>query len=1009
MIQALKKGQILDSGFEILEVKDLAELEAIGIWARHQKSGAEVFHVLNDDSENLFGFSFATAPDDSTGVAHIIEHSVLCGSKNYPLKDAFLVLAQGSLQTFLNAWTFPDKTVYPASSINERDYFNLMGVYGDAVFRPTLSEWTFMQEGHRFEYAEDKLSITGVVYNEMKGNYSSLDSYAGDWSIRAVLPNTAYDFDSGGDPDCIPGLSWEQFKEFHRSRYSPANCKVFLAGNIPTEKQLTFLNDKFFSSLPAGKAAAPVSKVEAWTEPRAFTVVCPAGAETKSTVLLSWLCGDSTDPMETLSLGALVETLLGHDGSPLTRALIDSGLGEDLSPATGLEGEIRESVFCAGLRGVDGKEKETETLILGELERLAKEGIPKEEIEAALLSMEFSHREIRRSGGPFSLVWMRRSLRGWLHGANPWSSLLFAPYFAELKQKLASDPHYFEKLIKKYFIDNPHRACVIIKPEKDFLEKKEAALSGMLAEKEASLSTAEKEAIQKKSAELLRIQEESDSPEALSTIPHLSRKDLSAEIEKVPRDLYTANGTPVLAHPLFTNGITYADLAFPVDVLEPEDYPWLPFFSRAVVSVGLPGLDYGEVSSLLAQTVGGFHATLQGGTSAPGAAKAAVFPSGIFDIGGRDWLVYHLKALDEKFGSSLDLALRLVSEADFTDLKRIRDLAVEMKNDADSSLAPAGHMFASLRSSRGCSRAKLIDEIWGGLDSILFAHRLVEMGSAEIRDRLVSIRDRLVGGGMLGNLCGSSSSIEKGLGELGQRFGRFGAPRPRKAANAEASAFAPHSSLPLGLSGRPEVFSSPSLQVGFASFTLPAAPFGSKGQAAELVLSHLLSTGALWETIRMKGGAYGAFAQSDNLEGVFAFSTYRDPDPQRSLEAFSSIIKELATPMGAWDENDELEKAIIGSYSKETRPRTSAEKSLSDFYRFLYGIEDRHRSKRLKSLVAVSGNDISAALERLAASIDSNTATGGKGPFPHPVIIAGRTEAEKAAAQLGTGVTELPV
>jgi Zn-dependent M16 (insulinase) family peptidase len=298
--------------------------------------------------------------------------------------------------------------------------------------------------------------------------------------------------------------------------------------------------------------------------------------------------------------------------------------------------------------------------------------------------------------------------------------------------------------------------------------------------------------------------------------------------------------------------------------------------------------------------------------------------------------------------------------------------------------------------------------MWGGLDSILFAHRLVEMDNAEIKDRLVSIRDRLVKGGILANLCGGSGSIEKALGELGPRFGRFGAPRPRNAANAEVSAIAPYSSLPLGFSGGPEVFASPSLQVGFASFTLPAAPFGSKGQAAELVLSHLLSTGALWETIRMKGGAYGAFAQSDSLEGAFAFSTYRDPNPQRSLEAFSSIIKDLASQSGAWNENDELEKAIIGTYSKETRPRTSAEKSVSDFLRFLYGIGDHHRSERLKSLVAVSGNDIDAALKRLAASLGGSTAKGDS-PFPHPVIIAGRPAAEKAAAQLGTGVTELPV
>ncbi|MDR2731551.1 MAG: insulinase family protein, partial [Treponema sp.] len=413
-------GKILDSGFKILDVVDLQELHASGIWAKHEKTGVEVFHVLNDDNENLFCFGFKTFPQDNTGAAHILEHTVLCGSERYPLKDAFLVLAQGSLQTFLNAMTFPDKTVYPASSTNEHDYFNLMSVYGDAVFHPLLSQWSFMQEGHRKEFSKDgKLSITGVVYNEMKGAYSSLDTYAGHWSIKAIMPNTPYDFESGGDPRAIPQLTWEGLKEFHRSRYSPANCRIFLAGNIPTEKQLAFLSDKFFSGAEGGEACKTIEKTERWNTPKIIHIPCPAGSESKPTVFISWLCSDVTDTYESLALAALTEILLGHDGSPLTRALIESGLGEDITPVSGLEGEIRETLFTAGLKSVkcgtaEKAGKQVEQLILNELKRLVSEGIPEEEIEAALLSMEFSQREIKRANGPYSLVWMRRSLRGWL-------------------------------------------------------------------------------------------------------------------------------------------------------------------------------------------------------------------------------------------------------------------------------------------------------------------------------------------------------------------------------------------------------------------------------------------------------------------------------------------------------------------------------------------------------------------------------------------------------------------
>ncbi|MDR2717593.1 MAG: insulinase family protein, partial [Treponema sp.] len=442
----LYKGQMLDSGFTIIDIVDLAEMQATGIWARHEKCGVEVFHVVNDDSENLFAFSFATSPEDNTGAAHILEHSALCGSERYPLKDAFLVLAQGSLQTFLNAWTFPDKTVYPASSVNEHDYFNLMSVYGDAVFRPLLSEWTFMQEGHRYEFAQDgKLSITGVVYNEMKGAYSSLDAYAGLWSVKAVMPDTPYSFESGGSPEHIPALSWEGLKDFHRRRYSPANCRVFLAGNIPTEKQLAFLNDRFFSLTDGGAALPPVAKQKRWTAPEQFRVPCPAGAssddDSKPTIFLSWLCCDAVDTSENIALVALTEILLGHDGSPLMRTLIESGLGEDITPVSGLESELGETLFVAGLREVAGTVEEmgkkVEDLILGELRRLVTEGIPQGEIEAALLFMEFSQREIKRSHGPFSLVWMRRTLRTWLHGGKPWDGLLLTPALESLKQRFA--------------------------------------------------------------------------------------------------------------------------------------------------------------------------------------------------------------------------------------------------------------------------------------------------------------------------------------------------------------------------------------------------------------------------------------------------------------------------------------------------------------------------------------------------------------------------------------------
>jgi Zn-dependent M16 (insulinase) family peptidase len=1000
MKTTLQAGQVLDSGFEILELVDLAELKAAGIWARHQKSGAQVFHVYHEDPENLFAFAFATPPEDSAGAAHILEHSVLCGSRDYPLKDAFLVLAQGSLQTFLNAWTFPDKTLYPAASVNERDYFNLMSVYGDAVFRPLLSEWTFMQEGRRLVFSpEGELSLTGVVYNEMKGAYSSQDAYAGLWSVKAVLPDTPYAFESGGDPDHIIDLTWEKLRDFHRTRYSPANCRIFLAGNIPTEKQLAFLSDRFLDSLPPGLAAAPIPKTLRWQAPRDIRVPCPPDPP-QATVLLSWLCADSTDPVETAALAVLTDALLGHDGSPLTRALIESGLGEDLAPSTGLEGELRETIFTAGLRGVNlegtpGTEKKIEAFILETLGNLAREGIPPEEVEAALLSLEFSTREIRRAGGPYSLVWLRKAMRGWLHGAKPWETLLFLPVFAEVKTRLAENPRYFESLIQRYFLDNPHRALVVLEPREGYLEQKDRDLAERLGRIEASMTEDERRGLREKTAALERIQGEGEDPVALASIPHLSRGDLSPEIETIPREIRDARGVPVLTHDLFTNGITYGDFAVPLDVLDPRDYPWLPFFARVVVSMGVPGMDYGEVSSLLARRVGGFYATLHCGSALDGTGETPALPKGTGDILGRDWLIFRLKALDEKVEPALDLVLRIIAEADFSDLRRLRDLAAEMKNDLDAGLAPGGHQYAASRGGLRFSRGRAVGEVWNGLGQIGFAHTLAAMDPGELSRNLGNIRDRLLSAGMILNFTGSAAALENIQGIIRRDWGRFGPPGPRNPASAEAAPF-----LALAEAappGRAEVFASPSLRVGFAALVLPGASITNPGEyAAEIVMAHQLSTGALWEDIRMKGGAYGAFAFPDGVEKVFSFSTYRDPDPLRSAAAFPAILEAAAkTPLSG----ETLEKTLIGSFAGETRPRTSAEKGFADFLRFLSGIEHWRRQETLRALIAVTPEAVMEAAARIAARRE--------GSFP--VIIAGAGEARTAAGRLGVAAKDLPV
>jgi Zn-dependent M16 (insulinase) family peptidase len=455
-----------------------------------------------------------------------------------------------------------------------------------------------------------------------------------------------------------------------------------------------------------------------------------------------------------------------------------------------------------------------------------------------------------------------------------------------------------------------------------------------------------------------------------------------------------------MTHELFTNGISYGDFFLPLDVLSPNDYPWLPLFSRTVVSLGLPGMDYGEVSSLLARTAGSFYAGLQSGAALHGAPASIALPTGTLDLRGRDWLSFRLKALDEKVPDALDLILRIITEADFSDRRRIRDLVLEMKNDMDASLAPAGHSYAAGRASCRISRSRAVEELWNGVTQLEFVHTIAAMDTAEICRKLGSIRDALIHrSGLLVNITGNAAAIKGAREGIARRFSAFGAPRPRTLHPSDA---APFFAMVQGEAPQTEVLSSATLQVGFAAMTLPGASLHTQKAAgvvtagAEAALAHWLSTGALWEDIRMKGGAYGAFANSDGVEGSFSLSTYRDPGPLRSLLAFPAILKEAAQTI---PDEEALTKAVIGTFSKETRPRTAADKGLAGFLRFLYGIEDHHRRGKLESIVSITGEELAAAAEHLAAAAQDAPAA----------VIAGTAEAEKAAAKLGAAIRVLPV
>jgi Zn-dependent M16 (insulinase) family peptidase len=950
--------------FELLSDHELPEYRGRGLWFRHRATGCEVFHLRCEDEENTFAFGFRTPSRDSTGAAHIVEHSVLCGSEDYPVKDAFLVMARRSLATYLNALTYPDRTIYPASSAVEADYFNLMSVYGDAVFFPRLEEETFRQEGHRLAYDQSgKLALSGVVYNEMRGDYSSADSLLGTAAVSSLFEaGHPYSFDSGGDPACIPSLSYGRFLDFWAEHYSPANCRVFLYGNIDTGRQLDFLDGNFLSRAnPRRKrpqtAVEDAPLVPARGEARRLSIACPpeAGTEGTTSILVNWLLPPCESPQDLLAIELLAELLVGHDGSPLAVALRESGLGEDLSPHTGLDTNYRQPIFSVGLRGsAAGLEEKVENVIIESISDFASTPPAAGRLDEALHSINFANREIRRGSGTYGTRLMTRAYRTWIRGNSPEEGLAFDLPIAELEARIARDPGYLPGLARSCFLENRHRTTVTALPDAAALAKAEKALAAGLATREAALAPEEAVAIRRADEELAARQAAPDRPEDLARLPRLRSREIPKEIDLVPREKDSILFCDASIHPLFTNGIVYLDLAFPLARLPQGALPWLPLLSRFMSGAGLPGIPYSEMASRLARYSGGFGAMLEAGTAlAPEEGQSSRQPVA--------YMIFRLKALAGRFPKALELALSLLAGADFGDRKRLGDVLAEYGNDVVAALVPAGSSFALARAASAWSEALAIEDSWRGMGQFSFVNGLRKAEAIDpTAERLSSLAAALFAReGLRLNLTAgpedlgaARAALEAGLAALPAK------PRPLGDAGAGREPAA-----------RREAYSIPT-QVGFAAAACPSSRMDAPGYAHETVLAHYLSTGPLWDELRARRGAYGASCHLDGLEGVALLSTYRDPRPAESLAFFGEALRAAgASILG----EAEVEEAVVGAAGHDLRPLLPEERGLVDFRRELYRIDDETRKRKREYLVSTTGKDIRKAAQRLAGAFEDST------------------------------------
>ncbi len=982
----MKAGDIL-KGFRVLSASDVAEYRCQALHLMHDATGCEVFNLSADDRENLFAFSFMTPPPNDTGVTHITEHSVLSGSRRFTVKEPFSVLMKGSMHTFLNAFTFPDRTVYPAASLNHADYFNLMLVYGDAVFFPLLRTETFMQEAWRLERQGEILKYAGVVYNEMKGAYSSPESVVGEWAYRSLFPDTPYRFDSGGDPKAIPSLALSDLKSYHARYYHPSNCRIFLYGNIPVEEKLEFLQRQLLASFGREAAAEPLPPQSRWESERRLEKTFPVRpgtpTEKRSTVCMSWLSQPVTDPLALLTLEVLCDILIANAGSPLRKRLVDSGLGEDLSPASGLETELLQSVFCVGLRGTQpDREGEIRGLILDTLSSLCRDGIDPSLIESVINRVEFRNREIRGGGGPYALRLMRRTLRGWSYGLDPAASLAFTPVMERLREELSEDPKYFEGVIERELLSNQHRVVLVVRPDPDQEKSESEELSRHLAALSAGIDPEGRRKLEADAEAFTAFQKRAENPEELAKIPFLARKDLPAAVEKIPTlEQSLPGGVPLFLHDIFTNGIAYIDILFPLEGLDEGLSLLLPLFCKAVCGSGVPGVSYADMAVELFRLTGGFF--------------SSVDASGI--VGSRNGIgqnmLFRVKALWKNLVPALDLVRRLLLSADFADESRLRDMILELRNDEKSSLVPAGHHFALLRAAARLCPSAAREETWKGVTQLVFLEELashVDERLSGVREGLEKIRDSLV---RRGRMILNATAPGEGFGQLASALGEFSSsiPDPRMAHPAEARpAFSP-------TGGGAESLVT-SATVGYVARAITGIFYQEPKSAAQTVLGHLLSTGHLWESVRMEGGAYGAFSYPRSVDGVFLFASYRDPNIVRTLGAFREALARAAD--GGLDEKD-IDRAVIGTVGKEERPMDPSEKGLVGLQRRLYGITDElrqsHRSR-------VLGMDRTSLVEAARILLD-----GYEKGFS--VVISNRAAIERAGremAELAASVREIP-
>lgn len=932
-------------GFELVEDREIAELKTGAKRYRHRKTGAQLLSLTNEDNNKVFGVTFRTPPSDSTGLPHILEHSVLCGSDKYPVKEPFVELLKGSLQTFLNAFTYPDKTCYPVASQNLKDFYNLVGVYLDAVFHPRLTPHVFEQEGWHLELHENETLPTfkGVVFNEMKGAYSSPDRLLIEASQQSLFPDNTYGLDSGGDPRRIPDLSFEAFMDFYRRHYHPSNARFYFYGDDDPVQRLKILAETL-ESYDERPVDTSVPLQPAFPAPRREVHGYAAEAESaegaKSMITVNWLLEETDDPETAFALNVLNYILIGLPASPLRKALIESGLGEDLA-GVGLENELRQLYFSCGLKGVaPAAVDRVESFIPETLAQIARDGIDREMVEAALNTIEFRLRENNTGNYPQGLVLMLRVLTRWLHDLDPMEALAFERPLEAVKANWSRQERYFESLMERYLIANPHRTTVVLEPDHELRERQEAEEKARLEQAVAGMDQAALEKLIANTSELKRLQETPDSPAALATIPGLTLEDLEPSNRWIPIEETEIEGVRTLSHDLVTNGIVYLDLGFDLHAVPQPLLPYLPLFGRALLEMGTARQDYVKLSQRIGRKTGGIRPQLLLGATREDSRSAA-------------WLFLRGKAMIPQVDELCRILHDVLSTARFDGQARFRQIVLEAKARYEQQIIPNGHRIISVRLNSHFGEAGLLAEQLKGLTYLVFLRNLarrVEDNWPDVLADLEALRTDLIRrGAMICNVTADRASRQQIAGPMSELLARL---------SDAALEIQPWTLVPV-----PEFegLTIPS-QVSYVGKAANLSDLGYRFHGSALVISNYLRTAWLWDRVRVRGGAYGAFSMLDRFTGVLTFSSYRDPNFLKTVEVFDQSADFLSTlDLSA----DELRKSIIGVIGDLDQYQLPDAKGFTSLARYLTGDDESHRQRMREQVLGTTARDFKEFGERL--------------------------------------------